>query len=569
MRQVDSWRLRMFGGLTLEHNGEDVLALRTRKDDLVLAYLALAPATTHLRTTLVAALWPGKESAKARKILSFNLFSLKKRLEEAGLKAPLVETRSTLRLSPSVSTDAQEFSDLVKQAAALGEDQIEERLPLVNRAIELYGDGLMPSYRYAWIDPYRQRVEELHRQALAMRAGVRHSVAEPTGRAFQGYDRFGAAGEGLAVGPVGAEEAEVAGPTRVRTGGLEELRDLRDQVAELEPLLSSPDRWSVVQEVDDLYESRLREILSQTPRTATIEPLLSIATGLWRYWYLRAHYAEGAIAIDRLLSSGLSVAPRLRAKALHASGTLAHFDGDHERAVSRLQEAMVLWKGVDDDEGLLRTLVNLGLSLYGMEEHERALGLYEQAIAIATRQDNQAFLSTALFNAALAAMRLEDTRRMREYLNRRLAMSPAILDDSGRAGTYVQLAAAALMDDDDAEALELAERAWKLVQNGADHKGQAVVLSLLGRCEQRAGHLDQAIAWYERSLEEAKTSGDVAQRAESVSYLAVAHAAKGDRRVADRLSEQARQLFRLAGAREPQRRFEQDLAATNDKAHGA
>jgi len=254
----------------------------------------------------------------------------------------------------------------------------------------------------------------------------------------------------------------------------------------------------------------------------------------------------------------------VRAHALHASGTLAYFDGELERAASRLREAMGLWQGLDDDEGLLRTLVNLGMNHYGLQKYGRALELYDQAIAIAGRQGNEAFLSTALFNAALAALQLEDSKKMRELLTRRLSLNPAVLDASARATTHVQLAAAALIEDEDAEALQQAKHAWQLVEESSDHRGRSVVLSLLGRCEQRAGRLDAAIALFEQSLGEAKLSGDATQRAESLSYLAVAHAARGERPLADQLAEQARKLYRLSGSREPARRFEIDFAAQSE-----
>lgn len=566
---MDRWRIRLFDGLTVEENERTVLAMRTRKDDLLLAYLALSPATTHVRTTIVAALWPQSDSTKARKILSFNLFSLKARLKALGLNDALVDTRSTVRLAPHVTTDVQAFTDLVQRAAALGGDQPEERAELVDRAVELYGEGLLPSYRYDWLGPHRSRLEGLFRQATAMRTGVQLAVAGETTTAAAEYVLPGQGRAGISIGPLGAEETEVAAPQRGRPDGMIGLRQLREQVAEMEPQLASSDRWVALRDAEDLYATRLRDVLSQTPRADTIELLLSIATGFWRYWYLSAHYAEGATIINRLLSYGLPMRAQLRARALHASGTLAYFDGNHDRAVVQLREAMRLWQDLDDDEGLLRTLVNLGMSMYGTEDYARALELYEQAIAIAGRQDNEAFLSSALYNASLAASWVEDTQKMRVFLQRRLGLNPATLDPAARAATHVQLAAAALIEGDDVDALEQANQAWRLAEGSPDHICQAVVLSLLGRCEQRAGRLDPAIAWYERSLNEAKLSGDALQRAESLSYLSVAHAAQGDQPLADRLADQARQLYRLAGSRDRSRRFEQDLATTREGKQGA
>ncbi|MEP7216372.1 MAG: tetratricopeptide repeat protein [Anaerolineaceae bacterium] len=560
---MSSWKIRLFGGLAIERDGEIVLRLRTRKDDLLLAYLALSASTTHVRKTVAADLWPSSESAKARKILSFNQFSLKKRLAEIGLDEVLVETRTTLRLAPGIATDVQEFVELVQKATALPATEADERSRLFGQAVALYGDGLLPSYSPPWLDTHRARLERMYQQAVTERDPAR-AIAMP---AYHGEHTSLAGGgdiraRGVTVRPLGAEEAEIASPTWGRPDGGDELRRLAEQIAEWEEILASPDRWSAIEEVDGLYETRLRELLSRPPRRWTIEPIVSIAASLWRYWYLKAQYAEGATTIDRLMASGLPITLATRAKALHASGTLAYFNGDPERAVLRLREAMPLWHSLGDNEGLLRTLVNFGMAQYGLQEHEQALALYEQAIAIAERQGNNIFLSTALFNASLSALHLENTAMARELLGRRLALGSSVLDISDRAATHIQMAAAALVDDDDREARRQAETAWDLLREGEDLRGRSVVLSLLGRCAQRAGELDQAMGMYQQALDEAKLSGDVGLRAEALGYLAVAHAARGEKVEADRKAERTRQLYRIAGTAEQQRRFERDLAQT-------
>jgi len=560
---MSNWRIRLFGELAVERDGEVVLQLRTRKDDLLLAYLALAPATTHVRSTVASTLWPKSENVKGRKILSFNLFSLKQRLGQVGLDGALIETRTTLRLAPHLSTDVQEFTDLVQRATSPTGAQSTDQGEQLGRAIALYGDGLLPSYRDVWLDAHRSRLEKTYLQAVAAlewaHAGASQSAYQPSGRRHNDEDAAGRGdGIGIVVGPIGAEEAEVVAPAWRRSDEVEELRQLAGQVEKLEERLASPERWNTLEEVERLYEGRVRELLARKPRTSTIEPLTSIAASLWRYWYLRAHYSEGATTIDRLLTAGLTMTARTRAKALHASGTLAYFNGDHQRAAARLQEAMQRWQEIDDDDGLMRTLVNLGMSHFGLQEYDKALALYEQARAIATRQGKELFLSTILFNASLAALQLEDAPRARKLLNQRLELGAEVLDESARAATHIQLATAALLEDEDSEALRQARLAWNILQDSQDHRGRSVALSLLGRCAQRAGELSKALGLYEQAFDEARSSGDVTQRAEALSYLAIAQAVSGQRTEADRLAEQARQLYRVAGAVDAQHRFERD-----------
>lgn len=561
------WRIRLFGGLSVERDGQVVLEMGTRKDDLLLIYVALSPTTTHVRETIACALWPGVESAKARKILSFNQYSLKKRLAAVGLVGVIVETRSTIRLAPGMATDVQEFTDLVRRAAAIPSADIVERARLLAQANALFGDGLLPSYGQAWLDGHRVRLEQL--QQLAVTAAG--APGQPAHRDELGRGGIvgGRPALSVAVGPIGAEESDAGASSLGFAARSDELRRAAEQVLKWEEGLGSAEAWSVLDEVDQFYESSLRELLSQSPRRWTIEPMVSIAAGLWRYWYLKAQYAEGATSIDRLLSSGLPVAPRTRAKAIHGSGTLAYFNGDLQRAVHRLREALSLWNSIGDEEGLLRTLINLGMSQYGLQEYEQALSTYDQAIGIAARLGQKHLLSSALFNASLAALGLGNAQRVHDLLSRRLALGPRVLDDAARASTHLQLSTAALAEDDDAEALRQAELAWSLLMETLDHRGKAVALSLLGRCAQRARDFDRALELYETAVAEAKRSGDPVMRAEALSYLAVCHAARGEHVEADRVAEQARQLYRIAGAEELRRRFEQDLVRTGEEGRGS
>ena len=59
---------------------------------------------------------------------------------------------------------------------------------------------------------------------------------------------------------------------------------------------------------------------------------LRLAAALWEFWWVRGYLAEGRGWLDEALLRGRSASPELRARALHAAGSLATRQGDYESA---------------------------------------------------------------------------------------------------------------------------------------------------------------------------------------------------------------------------------------------
>ena len=148
-------KLMMLGGFALTSGNGNNIALPTRKDRLLLSYLALSAGRTLPREKLYGLLWADREEAQARGSLRQSLAALRDAFHTAGLD-PLKSDRDSVTLDlAGIEIDAVDFSRLGTDSASL--DQV----------ILLYHGELLagiepptPEFEH-WLKPERQRLEDL------------------------------------------------------------------------------------------------------------------------------------------------------------------------------------------------------------------------------------------------------------------------------------------------------------------------------------------------------------------------------------------------------------------------
>ena len=187
-------RLTLLGGFSLETAEGAPLALPTRKDKLLLAYLALSAGRPQTRERLAALLWGDRGEAQARDSLKQALAELRQAFRQAGLD-PLRTDRESVTFDPAgIDVDAIEFARLANQPIACA------------KAIALYRGDLLDGIDGAgaefheWLGPERERLSSLAVRVLeqlsftdvsgdeAMRIGrhllARDRLCEPAYRAL-------------------------------------------------------------------------------------------------------------------------------------------------------------------------------------------------------------------------------------------------------------------------------------------------------------------------------------------------------------------------------------------------
>lgn len=528
---TSSWMLRILGDFALVRDGEVVDRFGARREEQVLAFLALDAAVPKRRDDLVAAIWPGVPLAHARKHLSFNLFVLRKRFAEAGLPDAVHGIgRTSLILDERLVIDAQRFDAALAAVAVAADDP--DRL---EEALALYGGPLLPTCPSPWLEAPRARYAELYQ--LALERIVEHAGVADARGSIAGQvppSARGAAGDGR-VRPAPADLVPPPPPD-------DDLEALAID-AEAGLSLAVPDAW--VARVGEAYP-RIEALFARAANPGARRRALFVAGRIWRYWYLVRRPAHGVTWLEQLIGDEPIGRAADRARAYHALGSLLAVDGQPEAAAANLERALALWRDVDEPLGLLKTLISLGIAHQHRHRTDEAATCYDQAIAIARILGETRQLDGVLQNRAILAHTMEDYALAETLLRERLTLLPPDARVE-RAIALVGIAGALDNLDRPAEAGATATDAQALLVEG--DPPHLVVLSeiTLGRVAYVAGDLEEAERHYRLAFDAARTSQLLRFVGLAQAYLAMVRRRRGDPE-ATALHEEAMRLIAAAGA---------------------
>jgi predicted ATPase/DNA-binding SARP family transcriptional activator len=178
----------------------------------------------------------------------------------------------------------------------------------------------------------------------------------------------------------------------------------------------------------DREHDNLRAALAAARDLGLHDLHLLVCGELWRFWYLRAYFAEGRRWLESALEDGEARPPTLRAAALKSLGILANEHGDAAEALRRADEALGLYRELGDERGVLSSLTVLGNAAMKAGEIDRARTSFEESGAIARNLDRPEDVAVSLSNLASIALKAEDFEGAEELLGESLA----IMREAGR-----------------------------------------------------------------------------------------------------------------------------------------
>jgi DNA-binding SARP family transcriptional activator len=159
-------QVNLFGGLSVEWQGQTLIKFTTARVRDLLAFLVVAPDYAHHRDDVLRAVWGEDEAEVDRNRLAVALYLLKKDFMRIGfdLAEILEATRDTLLLrGERVTTDWQMFLVASEQA---GRTQGPKRELFAREAVQHYRGPLLPESDAVWVWPLRSEVEVAYRQNL-------------------------------------------------------------------------------------------------------------------------------------------------------------------------------------------------------------------------------------------------------------------------------------------------------------------------------------------------------------------------------------------------------------------
>jgi hypothetical protein len=117
---VATCRLILLGGFSLETADGAKLALPTRKDKLLLAYLALSAGRPQPRERLAGLLWGDRGEAQARDSLKQALAGIRQAFRQAGLDPVRADRECVTFELEAIDVDALEFARMAAEPGTCG-----------------------------------------------------------------------------------------------------------------------------------------------------------------------------------------------------------------------------------------------------------------------------------------------------------------------------------------------------------------------------------------------------------------------------------------------------------------
>lgn len=303
----------------------------------------------------------------------------------------------------------------------------------------------------------------------------------------------------------GLEKLDEAGETTpARDAHLERLVALAEAA---EPGLRSRDlqRWLDLLDdaADDVRMAVHHALETERPNTG-----LRLASAAWRYWYTRGRPREGRDLLERLLDRATTETPdEVRAKALHAFGTLAAYVGDYRQARSALESCLAIRRRLGDPTEVAATLNNLGIVDSEVGDLESTRDLYLESIALKVAAGDRRGEAGSLANLASVRVELGEYLEAEEAAQASLALSRE-LDDPADSVVALQVQAHIAEDRGD---LALAEQLSRQSLALAEQLGLNLLVAnrsvAIGNVRLLQGDTESAEVWLAEGLRLARRSG--------------------------------------------------------------
>ena len=203
------------------------------------------------------------------------------------------------------------------------------------------------------------------------------------------------------------------------------------------------------------------------PREHRRELGLRLAGALGRFWGIYGPN-EGRGWLEKGLTRGGVASKPALAKALYEAGWIELFQGNYERAMALLEEALALFRELANRQGVATSLINLGFAALHLGDKERAAALrheVEQLRGESLDRFTLAWLTTFL---GLAALYEGDYERAGALSTESLAIYRELGDKRGISLCHIDLGFIELIRGNHESAAPLLEESLRVLRGSQD-----------------------------------------------------------------------------------------------------
>jgi serine/threonine-protein kinase PknK len=255
----------------------------------------------------------------------------------------------------------------------------------------------------------------------------------------------------------------------------------------------------------DAEHDNVRAALAWAEASGESEFFLRLADAMGRFWAVRGYYREGRRWLERALACGTLDPTPVRLRTLRSAGWLARLQGDSDAAATLQTESLLAARAIGDPLNAAAALQELSLVEMHRGQHDRAISLMEEALALlqeakTTVPAGAHLVSVAHANVSQIALAHGDADRAAHHAAEAVRRQRALGYSWALGDTLRILGDVALAQGDHAGAAAAYRESVELTHQHGDRRfltnalsGVAAVAAVQGQAE-RAARLYGAIA---------------------------------------------------------------------------
>ena len=298
----------------------------------------------------------------------------------------------------------------------------------------------------------------------------------------------------------------------------------------------------------DLEHQNLREALEFLIRTGDADWGMRLGSGLFHFWEMREHFAEGRRFFERLLNLTGAADPKIRARPLFYAAIFASAQGDFAGAQKLQEESLKACRDLHDHRGVAVALNALGVTARDRGDLDTARSLFEHCVATWKDLGSSIDAARALSNLANVVRLQGNHARAHALYDECLAIFHATGDSTGVAWTLNYLGDLVRESVDSTAARSYYEQSLSAFRKLGDGWGIASALCDLARLDAADGHHQHAEQLYGEGMKIFQDLGHKRGIARVLECFAVSAAAQFRPQQALRLAGAAAALRQRVGA---------------------
>lgn len=239
--------------------------------------------------------------------------------------------------------------------------------------------------------------------------------------------------------------------------------------------------------------------------------------------------SDGSYRLEVVVQAVVTEQDKKRSKAeslmSEAERLLQASDETARQVGEKAQQALVLWREMNDFSWIARSLVMAGLSYTAAGEYDKAVSAYEEALSLCRQNNFRTREGITLLELGSAIYSQGKYENAAEYFERSLPIFREMKDRQHEWQALNRLAIAFVSIGRSDKGTEHYEQALAISRNLMDRPAQAQILTNLAIAYSRLSRTDEAIASFEESVKISREEKQRQQEAKALSSLGTTYMA--------------------------------------------